>query len=265
MTQKAGEVGARIYDGCQIKRVETEKDEIKVTFLRDGEESSMKSLYVIGADGVWSAVRRSIFPDLKVQYQQEIRECYGGSFPLDRNFFHAFYVPGKCWFDINHKGPYFCLEVSAKPAELKERLRQAKDILSREFSFDPHTRPLWRDACAEPRIHEQLIDKTFKPAKDRVLLIGDAAGFQLPTSDGIGAALLSGLMAGESVIDGIRKGRHAAKQYLERVSVIIKTIERQLIIAKDSRYKEMTWNFEEIARKIHSLMTKAMCEDKFSI
>ncbi len=265
MTQRANEAGATIYDGCQIKSVETEQDRIKVKFLKDGKESSMKASYAIGADGVRSAVRRSIFPELEIQYQQEIRECYEGSFPLDRNYFHAFYVPGKSWFDINHKGPYFCLEVSAKPGELKERLSQAKEILSREFNFDPNRKPLWRDACMEPRIHERLIDGTFRPARNRVLLTGDAAGFQLPTSEGIGTALFSGLMAGESVIDGIRKGKRAAEEYLQRVSVIIQTIEKQLIMAKNSRYKETSWNLEEVAEGIRSLQTTAMFEDTFSI
>ncbi len=97
------------------------------------------------------------------------------------------------------------------------------------------------------------------------MLTGDAAGFQLPTSEGIGTALFSGLMAGESVIDGIRKGKRAAEEYLQRVSVIIQTIEKQLIMAKNSRYKETSWNLEEVAEGIRSLQTTAMFEDTFSI
>lgn len=264
MTAKAMGAGARIYDGCQIIRLEDERGGIKVHFLGNGVPSSVRASYVIGADGFRSAVRRSTFPELKVQYQQEIRECYEGSFPLQRDRFHAFYVPGKSWFDINHKGPHFCLEVSAKPGELKERLSDAKKILFREYGFNPKSKPLWRDACMEPRIHEQLIDRSFRPAKDRVLLVGDAAGFQLPTSEGIGTALLSGLMAGESAVNAVKKGGNASDQYLKRVSVIIDTIEKQLIIAKDSRYKETIWNAEHVAEGIRNLMVTAMFEHTFS-
>jgi flavin-dependent dehydrogenase len=265
MTQKAMDAGVKVSDGCRIKNVKAEQYGVKVNFMRDGEESSMTASYVIGADGVRSAVRRSTFPALKVSYQSEIRECYEGSFPLDRMFFHAFYIPGKSWFDINHKGPYFCLEVSAKPRELKDRLRQAKEILSREYGFDPQTKPLWRDSCMEPRVHEQLIDRTFKPAKDRIMLIGDAAGFQLPTSEGIGTAILSGLMAAESIIDARKQEGQAGERYLQRAAVIINTIEKQLIMAKNSRYKETEWNAEEVAEGMRSLMMKAMFEDTFSM
>jgi flavin-dependent dehydrogenase len=178
-------------------------------------------------------------------------------------YFHAFYIPGKSWFDINHKGLYFCLEVSAKPGELKDRLRQAKEILSREYGFDPQTKPLWKDSCMEPRVHEQLIDGSFKPAKDRILLIGDAAGFQLPNSEGIGTAILSGVMAAESIVDANKQGGEAAERYLQKAEVIIKAIENQLIMAKNSRYKETDWNVEEIAEGIYSLMKYAMFEDAF--
>lgn len=263
MTQKAVDAGTNVYDECRIKSVKATKDGVNVTFSRDGGESSITASYVVGADGVRSAVRRSTFPALKVNYQEEIRECYEGSFPLDRMYFHAFYIPGKSWFDINHKGPHFCLEVSAKPGELKDRLRQAKEILSKEYGFNPQTKPLWRDSCMEPRVHEQLIDGSFKPAKERVLLIGDAAGFQLPNSEGIGTAILSGVMAAESIVDACKRGAGAADIYLQKTASIINAIDSQLVMAKKSRYKETNWDIEEIAEGIYSLMKYAMFQDIF--
>jgi flavin-dependent dehydrogenase len=258
LIQKARAVGARIWDHCQIKSVEAEEDGITVKFFKDGEESSIKASYVIGADGVRSLVRRTIFPELNIRYQQEIRECYEGNFPLDRNYYHGFYVPGKFWFSINHKGPYFCLEVSAKPGEMKERVVQAKEILQRQYDFDPRRRPLWRDACMEPRIHEQLINGTFRPARGRIMLTGDAAGFQLPNSEGIGTALLSGLMAGESIIDTVKKGREVDRRYLERAKTIIDTIEKQFIMAANSRYLNTNLNLEEVAEKICSFLRESI-------
>ncbi len=266
MTEKAREAGARIYDGCVMRALEIVGDLVKVTFSSGGKETSVLASHVIGADGVHSAVRRSLFPELKVSFQQEIRECFKGAFPLDRNYYHAFYTPGKSWFDIHHKGPHFCLAVSAKPGEVKGRLGQVKDFLLREFRFDPQTKPLWRDASMEPRIHENLIDGSFRPAKGRVLLTGDAAGFQLPTSEGIGTALLSGIMAADSVVEAEKGGlQAAAPSYLRRVSLIIETIERQLGAANNSRYRETDWDLREIAEGIRSLMTRAIFEDTFSL
>ncbi len=264
MTQKAKEAGAQIVDGCIVRNVRIEKNEVILNILRDGRESKLSSLYLIAADGVKSRVRSSLFPEFAVRYQQEIREIYEGAFPLDRNWYHAFYSPGKSWFDINHRGPAFCLEVSAKPGEVKERLKQVKKTLQQEYGFNPRTTPLRREACMEPRIHEQLIDQTFRPAKERVLLTGDAAGFQLPTSEGIGSALMSGLLAAESVIDAFKNGGKPADKYVQKAAVIIKVIEQQLMMAKRSRYNEGKWNLQEIVEGIRALQVKAMFEDDFS-
>jgi flavin-dependent dehydrogenase len=250
LIQKARAAGARIWDHCQIREIEAEEDEITVEFAKEGEISSIKASYLIAADGARSMVRRTIFPELNVRYQQEIRECYEGNFPLDRSYYHGFYIPGKFWFAADHKGPYSCLEVSAKPGELKERVAQAKEILQKEYGFDPRTKPLWRDACMEPRIHEQLISGAFKPAKGRILLTGDAAGFQLPNSEGIGTALLSGLMAGESIFDAVKKGGQVAERYLKMAKTIIDTIEKQFSMAANSRHLDTNVNLEEVAERI---------------
>ncbi len=115
----------------------------------------------------------------------------------------------------------------------------------------------------EPRVHEQLIDGSFKPAKGRVLLIGDAAGFQLPNSEGIGTAILSGVMAAESIADACKQGTVAAEMYLQKIVSIIEAIDSQLVMAKNSRYKETDWDMEEVAEGIHSLMKYAMFQDAF--
>ncbi len=252
MAQKAVEAGAQVRDGCPITDVQLKKGKIEVNFLNGQEESSFMTSYLVGGDGARSWVRRMIFPELKPAYQQEVRECYEGNFPLERKYFHGFFLPGKFWFDINHKGSCFCLEVSGKPGELKKRLAQAKDILRKEFEFDPETKPLRRDGCLEPRIHEQLISSNFRPAKENVLLTGDAAGFQLPNSMGIGTALLSGLMAGESILESVKKGKPAGDLYLQRVKPIVEVIKSQLAGALSSRHLEMSGNGEESASKIRS-------------
>jgi flavin-dependent dehydrogenase len=134
---------------------------------------------------------------------------------------------------------------------LKKRLFQAKEILRKEYGFDPATRPVRRDGCLEPRIHEQLINSAFLPAKENVLLAGDAAGFQLPNSMGIGTALLSGFMAGESILESIKKGIPADDLYLQRTKQIIEVIKTQWVGALNSRYSQMS-DGEEAASKITS-------------
>jgi hypothetical protein len=46
--------------------------------------------------------------------------------------------------------------------------------------------------------------------------------------------------------------------------VIINTIEKQLVMAKNSRYKETSQDPEEVAEGIRSLLERSMFEDTFS-
>ena len=59
-------------------------------------------------------------------------------------------------------------------------------------------------------------------------------------------------------------GGQAGDRYLQKVDIIINTIEEQFVMAKNSRYKETEWNVDEIADGILSLMTKSMFYDTFS-
>lgn len=258
MTRKAVVAGCEVRDGRRVTGVENKNGQIEIKLSNGEEPDCFTAPYLIGADGARSVVRRIIHPELKASYQQEVRECYAGSFPLERNYFHGFFLPGKFWFDINHKGGHFCLEVSAKPGELKKSLSRAKEILRKEYGFDPEKRAVRRDGCMEPRIHEQLINGAFLPARGNILLAGDAAGFQLPNSMGIGTALLSGFMAAESIIESARQGRSPEGLYIKRTQPIIDVIKTQCVAALNSRYSKESRSAEESASSIRSFFVETM-------
>jgi len=81
---------------------------------------------------------------------------------------------------------------------------------------------VWRDGCVIADLYDDLLKGSFLPARENVVLVGDAGGMLLPfTQKGIGSALKSGVLAAESVIEAIRGGGMAEERYLKKVRAVI--------------------------------------------
>jgi flavin-dependent dehydrogenase len=223
MIQMAQEDGVEIWEGANVIKVNQTADACTVTMMQGKTPQELKSRLVIGADGGASAVRKSLFPLLKVQYSVPIRECYEGTLDLEKDYFHWFFPKQRSRprFGLNHKGNCFLIEGSG----IKELRNEINQILA-PYGFNPDKITLWKDGCLIPRLHEALISGSFSPAKGNILLIGDAAGLLFPiTFEGIGTALKSGILAAESIARSIKEGGSAAGIYLRELMPILKIIE----------------------------------------
>jgi len=222
MIQKAQEAGADIWDGVRATRVVQKQGACTITIIRGESQQELKSRFVIGADGGASAVRKSLWPELKVLYTVPMRECYEGALDLQKDYFHWFFPKyrSRPRFGLNHKGDRFLIEGSGIKALRNEIIQ----ILA-QYGFNPERKALWKDGCLIPRLHEALISGTFLPAIGNVLLVGDAAGLILPiTFEGIGTALKSGFFAADSVIAAAHSRKDAAPIYLKKLISIVKVI-----------------------------------------
>ena len=104
-------------------------------------------------------------------------------------------------------------------------LREDINAILSGHGFDPDSKPIWKDACMEPLLHDALVSGSFVPAKGNVLLVGDAAGLIFPiTFEGIGSALKSGLMAAEAILEVENHGGESAGIYIEKLKPVIRTI-----------------------------------------
>ena len=222
MIQIARQNGVEIWEGARVIEVNQKAGVCTVTMMQGKTLRELKSRFVIGADGGASAVRKSIFPLLKVQYSVPIRECYEGALDLEKDYFHWFFP--KCRsrprFGLNHKGDCFLIEGSG----IKELRNEINQILA-QYGLNPNNIALWKDGCLIPRLHEALISGSFFPGIGSILLIGDAAGLLFPiTFEGIGTALKSGILAADSVAQSIKEDSEAAGIYLRELKPILKII-----------------------------------------
>jgi len=222
MIQMAREDGVEIWEGAKVIEVNQKAGACTVTMMQGKTSQKLKSRFVIGADGGASAVRKSIFPQLKVQYSVPMRECYEGALDLEKGYFHWFFPKHRSRprFGLNHKGDCFLIEGSG----IKQLRNEINQILT-QYGFNPNTKALWKDGCLIPRLHEALMSDTFSPAKGNILLIGDAAGLLFPiTFEGIGTALKSGILAADSVARSIKEESEAAGIYLQELKLILEII-----------------------------------------
>jgi flavin-dependent dehydrogenase len=217
LNQGAKDKGVEIRDEVKVTSVIQQEDECRVRLGK----RELRARFVIGADGVLSRVRSSLFPELKVQYRRAYRECYAGEIDLEKNYFHWFFPlrRPRPRFDVIYKGDFFLVEGSIR--ELRGEIRQ----MLGDYGFAPQ-KPLWRDGClSQAMLYQELVSGSFLPAQGNILLIGDAAGLMLPvTGEGIGTALKSGILAATSVIKAMEAKSMAADIYLRELESVLATL-----------------------------------------
>ena len=141
-----------------------------------------------------------------------------------QRYFHWFYLhkafPGG--FAIHQKDGLIVLEFGGTVGVPKERVKWAKDYLTSNYAFDQSQEPVSKGACAVARLAGGLVSGTFAPAKNNVLLAGEAGGFVLPiTGEGIGTGLKSGLLAADSIFQAIKSDHPADQIYLNKIKPMI--------------------------------------------
>lgn len=162
MNQKAQGEGVKIWDNARVTSVFEDGDGYVVRVGGDKKEQEVRARYVVGADGATSAIRKTLFPDLRIQYVQIIQECYQGTLDLEREYFHFFYFPEiavvpSC--DAHHKGDLFIVDVTARKGELKKLnlVYRVKKVLSEDYGFDLNQQPLWNKGCIQPLMYKGLV------------------------------------------------------------------------------------------------------------
>lgn len=220
--------GVELWEETKVKNIAEEKDRYALALERDGGLQQIKTRFLIGADGTFSTVRKTLFPEIVMKVQLSIRLCYGARLNLDPEYVHFFYLPERVAFEVNFKDDFFLLEITPGKDQdsVSNILKHAEALLSKDFGFIPGNKPLWRDGCYEPAMGRRPFSGPLPLAKGNALIVGNAAGLIIPiTGEGIGTAIKSGLTAADAIIEARRTDRKAGDLYVSMSQDLLSTIE----------------------------------------
>ncbi len=173
----------------------------EITYIYKGEEITVKSKVIIGADGAFSRLRKSIIKDINILQKyitiQEWHACpnyipyFTAIFDEEISDFYSWIIP---------KENYLLLGSALRPKEAtREKYERLKTKLKPlGFSFDNKIK------TEGAFINRPKKRSQFYAGRDGIALIGEAAGAISPSSaEGISYALKSSLYLARSLEEGI--------------------------------------------------------------
>jgi len=207
--------GVEWMDETAFASLEDGGDRVVVQATHRGRPVTFRARWVVGADGPTSQVVKAVYPG----YQKEIPWFMVGQkfhdivrCPLDTQYFHFWFHPGLghyTWshardgrqivgvgFDVGHNFD----EAHANVVKYLER-RHGVELGPAQDS----------EGCGE-NFGLSLINR-YVFGKGRVLVTGQAAGFLNMMAEGMSAALHSGAIAGESILEAALHGRPVQDVY----------------------------------------------------
>lgn len=215
------QTGARVLDKIKVNNVEIKEGKVRLIIDEEGKgKREILCDYLIGADGMDSRIRRSIdptWPDDAQEvpsYQVYYRFNKLGTF--EDSHWYVFFEKdiGDVLSCVHRKDDFLTMYVGAfRGRSLKESMRKFKALLEDIFhiEFDQ----IERDEGCILRLSKPFL------GKDKVLLVGDAAGLVYLNGEGISAAIDSGWRAGKAIAQAIKEGKEALSIYQENMADVL--------------------------------------------
>ena len=200
---------ARIIDHCRFEGCERDEDGYTVRLHHQGQERTVRSRYLVGADGTMSAVRKAAFPgfDEKIGLIPNYEEFYKGAIDLEPGWLYLFLDRKFTGFfaTVFHKDDEIVVVTGVKHKEPVREYFQAfrshledKHGLRVDEKIDSHGIML----------HDMSASKNYCLGENNLLLAGEAGGF-LRGGEGITSSLVSGRAAGQAILRSEESGKPA--------------------------------------------------------
>jgi flavin-dependent dehydrogenase len=193
--------GAEVLDEHEM--IEFEQTPEKVLIRARGRNEGpvqIEASYLIGADGAGSHVRRLLDPDFAKQIRYSIpTQLYClGTINLEHEYYYGFLDPSFSAFYawLNFKDDYLVYGVAARKGErIEPYLKKFTRYLEENFQLKVE-KVVRKTGCMGS---DMGIKGNFLLGHDRVLLVGEAAGFMNAFGEGISSALATGHIAAEAI------------------------------------------------------------------
>jgi geranylgeranyl reductase family protein len=223
------EEGAKLIDGKTVEDVKILKDNVKITL---DDNTSLESKIIIGADGVWSVVaKKTSFMPIK----RDHGVCVFNEYELGENeIINLFGKERMCYLHLRFKNISGYGWVFPK----KQQVNVGVGIITLEKHSDEPKKNLlnvfkdYFNTLKENKILPDYLEigkchggaipfsPLCKTYSDKVLLVGDAAGFINPlTGEGIYYAMSSGEIAAK-VINSSLEANDTSENFLSKYQVL---------------------------------------------
>lgn len=193
--------GADVLDENQLIGFRQTAEKVHASILRHGKQTvEVEASYLIGADGAASRVRRLLDPGIEKQIRRgTIVQLYcHGTIHLEREYFYALFDPSLRGFYnwVNFKDDNLVYGVgSPKGESVTPYLQNLTQYLKKFFGMQIDE-VIRKTGCVATDMGPR---GNFVLGRDRVLLVGEAAGFQNAFGEGISSALATGNLAAEAI------------------------------------------------------------------
>jgi len=210
--------GAYVKDECSLHDFTIQKDHVKVKCRqKDGKIFELTGNYLVGADGGYSRTRQLLDPSFREQYDElAVYQAYYECLSMDLKKDHWYVFIDKSLGDLmasmHTKDDMLVLCVGGmKGKNLKPYFDNFLEFLRSKFNVKVG-KFVRQEGCI---MNNMFLKALFHQGKDRVLLVGEAAGFLHMNGSGIDTALSSGLAAADAIAQCYKTGEDALSIYIQ--------------------------------------------------
>lgn len=247
LRQAAEDSGVKILYETELQSFRNERP-VRVVAKREEGLIELESAYLIGADGVFSRVRKQLHPDIMVETMSILQEHWEARGDFGGYFYsilkeaitpsYAYLIPKDGLFVIGTG------VTQGYPVSSSECLERFKGLLRQEFAFEP--------VSLEKKERGAIPYNSLFNGDGEIILIGDAAGFCNPFSgEGIRLAIESGILAGEAVAQANHSGSSLsfiyASQFEALSGFIRRTYKFSVGMTDDSREKFVSTELKRVS------------------
>jgi flavin-dependent dehydrogenase len=195
------ESGAEILDGTRLVDFAEWRDRVELVCRRGGSEMTLEARVLIAAVGCFSMVPLRLDPGFLdgVPFVRTLQQYFRSEISLEPGYLHVFVSPEYGAYPAAYvKDDLVVLDSSVRPGKSLQSARLAfQAMLAREQGFRP-VEPELRLGC---KVAFPSALNRFCLGTDRVLVVGEAAGFANSMGEGISSALVTGYIAGSAAAE----------------------------------------------------------------